>query len=459
MTQVQAPNGEVIDFPDNMSDADITAAMRRLFGQGGGAALTGASRTTNQGFSLADTWPARLAQTAMSAATLPADVYAGRAPMPIGTRREDFTDIPGSMQPQDRTIQRAADLAALVTPMNPAARIGDQAIPGAARSLVPQRPAVPTAEQLKQAADAGYAAARNSGVEIAAPSVDTLARSIRQTLEQDGIIGELAPKTFAVIGKLQNPPSGSVATVAGIDAARRAFGHAAGDFTNKTEQLAAKRAIERLDEFMAALPPQSVVAGTPAAVANVGNVFRDARGNFAAASRSEKVTGAADRAELNAAVANSGQNLDNATRQRLRDILVRPKESRGYSPQELAQMETAARGTLPTNAARFTGNLLGGGGGLAAQTSGAIGGVLGAAATGSPIGAVAAVVPPTAGYAFKKLANALTKRQVGKLDEMVRKRSPLYEQTVANPVMAVTDPAKRSALARLLLEMQASEQQ
>lgn len=62
------------------------------------------------------TWPARLAQSAYDAAKLPGDVYSGNVPMVMpGLRREDFTDTPGSAQPNDAAIGRAADLAGLIT--------------------------------------------------------------------------------------------------------------------------------------------------------------------------------------------------------------------------------------------------------------------------------------------------------------------------------------------------------
>lgn len=76
---------------------------------------------------LGQTWPARFAQSALEAAKLPGDVYAGRVTLPLGLRREDFTDIPAprslagqrntgpvSYHPADDVIGRATDLAGLV---------------------------------------------------------------------------------------------------------------------------------------------------------------------------------------------------------------------------------------------------------------------------------------------------------------------------------------------------------
>lgn len=112
----------------------------------------------------------------------------------------------------------------------------------------------------------------------------------------------------------------------------------------------------------------SVLAG-PADLAS--STFKDARGNYAAEARSSQLTGIADKADLNAAVTNSGLNLDNATRQRVASVLNNPKLIAGFSPEEIAALNEVARGTPTRNAIRFVGNLLGGGGGLGVRTGSA----------------------------------------------------------------------------------------
>jgi hypothetical protein len=374
----------------------------------------------------------------------------------------DFVTAPGEayrgeLDPSsDEAIKRMTGGAALATPAPTAMRAGERAIPGVARSMTPQKPVVPTAEALKEAAEAGYGQAAEMGVTVTAGSVKNLGGAIQAELEKSGVFAELAPKTFSILNKLQSPPEGAVATLANLETARKALGHAAGDFTNKTEQLAASRAIAGIDDFVTNVPAEGVVAG-PAAAA--GQVLKDARGDYAAAMRSNKITGdldtaytgVAERAGLNAAVANSGQNVANSIRQRTRDLLTRPKEARGYSEAELGQAERVARGTFPMNATRFTGNLLGGGGGLGAALTGTIGAAAGGAAAGNIPGAVIGATLPAIGFGLKKAEASLTKRELNKLDEMVRKRSPLFEALEKNPNMAVADPGRRMMLIRALL--------
>lgn len=383
--------------------------------------------------------------TIKRAVTLPGDVAAGRAQLPSAGGV-----MPGSVPEDDpmasQAIGRVFDLATIANPVNPAVRAGSGLIPGAKRSLVAEKPNAPTADALKRAADQGYKQARELGVDIRGSAVGDMSRGVQSSLEQDGIFGELAPKTFSILRKIESPPEGSIATISTIDAVRRALRNAAKDFTNPTEQAAAKRSIERLDEFTANLPPESVLAG-PAATA--GEILGKARGNYAAAMRSDKITGATERADLNAAVANSGQNLDNSIRQRIRDIITKPKERAGYSTEELAALEKVARGGAGTNTARAIGNLLGGGGGLGAAVVGGLGGAGGHAAFG-PVGAIG-VAAPLVGVGMKQLANALTSRRVSKADELVRKRSPLYEERSANPSLVPRNQADNASLMRALM--------
>jgi hypothetical protein len=366
------------------------------------------------------------------AISLPGDVYTGKVdPM------------------SDEGIGRSMELAGIASPVNPAVRLGDFALGSVTRGM--RKPPPPSAEALRSASGAGYDAARNMGVDYSSEAVGKLASGLRTGLEQDGILAELAPKTFSVLGKLESAPEGSVAPLSGIEAARRAFGNASKDFNNPTDQLAANRLVRGLDEFMSGSDPSAVVAG-PAAAA--GKAITDARGNYAAARRSETLMGrgeqdyssVANRADLNAGTANSGQNLDNAIRQQAKSVLTNRTKSAGYSPEELSALEDVARGSPTRNAVRMIANLLGGGGGMGAAVTAGIGGGAGLA-TGSTALTAAGVASPVVGMLAKQLSNGLTSRALNKVDELVRMRSPLAESM---PLVAA--PAdRRAALVRLLL--------
>jgi hypothetical protein len=368
--------------------------------------------------------------------TLPGDVYAGREQMPMPT---EMNREQGG---------RVAELAGVASPVSPALRA-----PGAAGTVMrPEKVKPPTAEHLKQDANLGYDRVRDMSVDYSSRAVAEAAMGITAALEKDGILTNLAPKTHGIVQQLRSPPDGSVAPLAGLEAARRALGHAARDFGNPTEQLAARRAIDALDDFITRSgTPDGAGAVVAGAASTASKTLADARGNYAAAKRSDQLTGATERAELNAAVANSGLNLDNAVRQRVRSVLQSPKESAGFSEAELAALNEVARGTPTRNAIRIAGNLLGGGGGLGAVVSGGIGGAVGTATGGPFLGAAVGAGIPATGMSAKKLAGALTERSLRHADDLVRMRSPLYEQMMKDAKMVPMSPERRAMLVRALL--------
>lgn len=337
------------------------------------------------------TWPERAVREAL---TLPKRMIDAAYSAPAGSREATEAMIPV-----------AAETAMTLSPVRPGV---------AATAATASRAAVPTQKELLEAGGSGYKAAREMGVEIAPSAVKSKAEEIAAALNREGVDAELAPKTFSVIKKLANPPEeATAATIANMESARRAFGHAAKDFTNPTERLASSRAIEHFDDYLASLPTSDLIAGDAAAASKV---LGEARGNYAAAKRSQQITDKLETGDLNAAAANSGQNVGNAQRQQIKSILNSDKLSAGYSAEELAQMERLVRGTKPGNAARIIGNLLGGGGGLGSVAAASAG----AAATG-PMGAFA----PVLGAGIKQFENLSVARQARILDEMVRRRSPL----------------------------------
>jgi hypothetical protein len=361
---------------------------------------------------------------------LPGDVYAGKVdPM------------------SEEGIGRALEFATTFASPSPAIRAGDRAIPGTSLAMRRGKVEPPSAEALKEAARVGYDQVRDAGVDYSAKSVQTLARAAQSELEKDGILKELAPKSFSILDKLSNAPEGAVAPISGIEAARRAFGNAAKDFANPTEQLAAKRVMERLDQFVMDPDASSVVAG---AAGEAGSVLKAARGNYAAAKRSGSLTGVQEAAELRAAAANSGQNVGNSVRSRIASLLLKPKEAAGFTEAEIGQLNKVARGSRTANTTRVIGNLLGGGGGLGAGFTAAAGAGAGAM-TGSPAATVAGAALPLAGAASKQISNILTERALAVADKMTRSRSPLYAKMQDEAPMEVISPEMRAALVKALL--------
>ena len=296
--------------------------------------------------------------------------------------------------------------------------------------------AAPTAAALKSAASDAYDAAHGLGLQLAPQSLQGAASSIRKTLESAGYRDYLAPKVYRALGELDAAGGNQSATLADLEGVRRLLGKAGGDLAEKD---AARQAIQGLDEFAHTLTPADVVAGD-AAQANA--LLGEARGNYAAAMRLGRVSTAVEKADRQAAAAGSGANIDNATRQQFKAILNSPKLSRGFSPEELGQMEQIVRGTFVGNAGRLLGKLAPTG-----IVSGALSSGAGLAAGGVP----GAVGLPLIGYLGKFVGDASTRAQVGKLASLVASRSPVGEaQAAARGPLANLLPASEATLAALL---------
>ena len=376
----------------------------------------------------------RTLQGAWNAATLPGDVATGKVD-------------PNSQQ----AIERSANLAGLASmPL-----VTGEAIPGALATAAKVTP--PTADVLHAAASAGYDAARNMGVEYHPLAVSAMAQAVQSNLFDQGVLPELAPQTHAILNKLQAVPDvPSTVPFSSLEAARRAFGRAAGAFTNPTEQFAAKNAQNAIDDFVTTADPSSVVAGPAAAVAKT---VKDARANAAAGFRSDRINDREEAAALNAAAANSGQNTGNAIRQRTKGILASPKLSAGYNPAELDSLRSVVTGTPISNASRIAGNVLGGGGGMHSYLTGVSGAAAGYEAAGVP-GAVAGATVPLLGAGAKHLDSALTAARLKAADELVRSRSPLARaQAAAAPSTISTGAALGPALVQSPLQQQFNQQQ
>jgi hypothetical protein len=187
---------------------------------------------------------------------------------------------------------------------------------------------------------------------------------------------------------------------------------------------------------------------------------REARANYATSFRANDISGELDRANtgireragIRTAATHSGQNLDNALRQRVASFLEKPDNVAGYSQAEIAALNDFVNpGLGARNAARYSSNLLGGGGGLGSGFVGSAATGLGSYMTGNPaFGMAIGLGAPALGYGLKQGQNALASRALNQVEEMIRMRSPLGEQMQA-AMPHVPDLRDIAALRLLLL--------
>ena len=373
--------------------------------------------------------------------------------LPALAHRVDAERAANTATPE--TAGQVLNAAALTTP-------GDLRIPGPTQASnataigmahdlgVPGVPApmpavrdvpVPTADELYSAANAAYEKAKGLGVHYDPQAVGSLAFETQQSLDEDGIHGVLAPKTHAILSTLQSPvgsnSAGSVTVpLTGLESARRLFGRISAKDPDPTERLAAGQAQQAISGFMENPPEEAVLAG-PAAEA--GQLYQQARANYAAASRSDLITGREEAAQFQAERAHTGTNFDNSLRQRL-SPLVAPGNAQnrllsGFTPDEKDSVADLVTGSTGRNLSRRAGNMLGSGEGVGGLGLGVVGAIEGAHQFG-PAGLVLGAGPPIAGAALRANTNRMAHAAVGATDEMLRKRSPLYEQRAAAAPLA-----------------------
>ncbi|QRY69169.1 hypothetical protein JVX98_13185 [Ensifer sp. PDNC004] len=364
----------------------------------------------------------------------------------------------GEIDPNSpEAIGRAAEFALTFSPINPAMRAGELAIPGVRNSLARADIDPPTAAALKAEAKTGFKAMRDSGVDYRAKAVEELARKIKGELETEGLIGEVAPKTHGVLDRLTSAPEGSVANISGLAAARKSFRQARKDFNNPSDQEAAAQAVGGLDEFISNPGAESVLSGSADEAAKL---LRDANANWAASKRTGYLGGLETSAQRRAAAANSGQNLGNAIRQKAASALEKPRDVAGFNAAEKRAIEGVVQGDRVTNVTRSLSNMLGGGGGLgatAASTAGAVGGYM---ASGSPALTVAGAMLPLVGVGLRASSNRMTENALEEAIRLTAKRSPLYEKMIREAPLEAVLPSKTvNALRALILGTQQPNKQ
>lgn len=370
------------------------------------------------------------------------------------TRGERQVIDPETGHVSDDAIRWGLEGAMVASPMNPAVRAGDMAIPGV--KMAPRKmPAAPAMSELKATSKAGFDAINDMDVQYAPKAIQNLAVLIHHELAKEGFTPRTAKQTYGELARLAKIPRTGAAgervtmPLPNLNSARSVFGNIAKGRTGTPDEAAAEIVKRRISEFIESPVPGSVISGDAAKGAKVA---KEARGNWAAAKRSAEIEGIDVRTARQAAGANSGLNAGNNIRQRLGQFLNNEKATRGFSKEELDAVEAIVNGTAAMNNTRFVSNLLGGGGGAGMTLTSALGGG-GAALSGlGPAGTLAgATIPPAIGLGLRVQYNNLVKKALRSLDESVRMRSPLYEEVLRQTPAMPTGMVGRTAPTRGLL--------
>ncbi len=329
------------------------------------------------------------------------------------------------------------------TPYEGIARFGGAALgagaaakafqPGQVNAVIGPKPssAAPSIADLDTAATGVY---ENPGVKsltVPAPEVESLATQLTDQLTRKGFrpTDTSAKGTFSELGNL-NPvkqpslsfwdrvqaemngepiPAATGPSNVSVDdlrSARMAFSRIAQETRDgrpTPDAKAASRVLQEIDGLLNTAAPK----------------LKEANANYSAARTAESVDKKAANAEIDAAAANSGLNVENKIRQAAAKMLKNPAHRRGMKDDEVQLLKRIVFGSKTQNAMRFIGNLLGGNGGWATA-------IMGLASAG---------IAPAVGITLKHIGNYLTIRQAEQLSQMIRARSPLG-QAITN---AATD--------------------
>lgn len=288
------------------------------------------------------------------------------------------------------------------------------------RMVTPRIPVapIPTPDELRTAARAGYRSPEVEAVRIQPASVNTAANDIDTALARSGFhqtSGDV-PQVFRSVERLRTDPGArqTPILISEIESVRKQLGNYAREVDTigrpTPNAAAATQAIDVLNNYVTNLRQPNLVAGN---AQRANEILREAAANWGAMKRGEDIGVRLTRAERQAAKSGSGTNIDNALRQKVSAVLDVPKRSVGYNPAELAQAETTVRGDMLTNALRKVGKL-GFGDGLSLLMH-----------TGAAIGTGGATIPiGIAGTVARMMAQHRTQNAAQTLEHMLLSRSP-----------------------------------
>jgi hypothetical protein len=493
--QIDVPGMGIVEFPDGMSDADITAAIQRnLPKQEPSGSVTGAAKSLGVG----------LAEGVTGLAGLPGDLYhmglralgdnltpesrfgsnaikksvegvTGEFYKPQGAIEETFNKVgqfaPAVLGGPEALATRVATRAAIPAVASeiggkvagPYGELGG-ALLGAGGATAATRKfqemaaarngasALPSGEKLIETGSNQFNQARSMDVVVKPDFAQKAAADMRAALKDFDPEDAAVKDVFRKIDRLDNlaPPTSSIPVAVEmneIENVRKQLSKLRMSPDASTRE-AAKKAQEVLTKNQMAITSGDVIAGDAPLYSKT---MQEAVGNYGAGKRSAVVTGKQELAELNAGTAGSGANEDNALRQAMKQ-LARPINNTdvpvakrlGFNDPEIAAIKGAATGTAAGNTARYLGKLAPTG-----SVSGALGGGAGYA-LGGPVGAIGL---PAAGYLAKKIGDLSTKRAVAAVDSLVRSRSPLAAQVASQlpPQVIQQLPAKTQRLLQGLI--------
>lgn len=278
---------------------------------------------------------------------------------------------------------------------------------------------VATIEAIKADKQAAYAAVDQSGHRYSTTDFDTLVSDMGKRLKKEHTSPMRHPKAASMMSDIADL-RGTSPTLTELDQLRQVVSRDVARSTDPAERRLGTIMIKEIDKFIDIRPGNQLI--------------NKARGLNKRLANAEKLDLALTKAERQASSTGSGGNLENATRQKVRQILDNPKSSGGFGPEEMKAMEQFVRGGSVQNFMRLIGKLSPGGNGL--MTALGIGGTV-----LNPVMALA----PAAGMAAKKTAEKMSQSSLNKLSMIVRNGGTAPVPQLSSKGKALLDMATRGA--------------
>ncbi|SCD24321.1 hypothetical protein [Brucella inopinata] len=291
------------------------------------------------------------------------------------------------------------------------------------------RAALPTADDLRAAAQVAYQKADDAGVVYTKQGMERLRDALMKDFAEFGYHPELQSGAKVALNEVNRLADGNV-TFKGLDTARKIAGNAYQPGNKANNALTAKIS-EALDNFAANPQAGDVLVGNSAEAAAA---LKEARGLYSQARKLDTVGELLNRAGIRTKISGAGGNIENNTRQELAKILKSEKLKRGFTASELQAVEKAVMGSKGQGFLRLVGKLSPEGNGLSLLLH-----VLGSSATGG------ATLPLAgAGMIAKRAAEAMSASNARLAEAVIASGSALPVPQLSAGRKAIADALIRS---------------
>ena len=248
-------------------------------------------------------------------------------------------------------------------------------------------------------ANQAWDAVRDSGQTLDSPLLKSVASQIRKRLADADVGPEDAPSAYRIADKVDAMPNDS--SLANLYNKRRLANKLTGEF----DDISSKVIKDTLDENFDQITP----------------LVSQARNASMEQKRVETIANQLIKAERAAAKSGSGQNIDNALRQKVSEILNNPSAARAFTKAEKELMDGFVNGSVARDTLRSIGNKL----------TGFMGGAGGAFA-GHFVNPLLYGIP-VLGYGAKRAENLMARKSGEKLFETIAKRTLQKSGTPVTP--------------------------